>query len=252
MTFGGEPLLFPEVICAIHSEAARVCIPRREVITNGYLSKNYDETVIIIKELERAGVNTVIISVDAFHQEHIPIDFVRNVARACLFVGIEHIQWDPCWVVSEDNNNRFNEKTRDILKRLEDIPVEITEGNVLEPYGFALHNLKEFLPPRMNIPQGSCGSMPYTDPLDSITCICVEPDGRVAVCNELYIGNANDEDIIELIENYDPYSNPVSEAIVRNGMKGLVRYAESKGIEVNQEGYYSICQMCTDIRKKLH
>lgn len=252
MTFGGEPLLFPEIVCAIHSEAARACIPERELITNGYLSENYEETIRITKELERAGVNTVIISVDAFHQEHIPIDHVRNIARACLFVGIEHVQLNPCWVVSENSNNRFNEKTRDILKVLEDIPVEITEGNVLEPYGFALHNLKEFFPPRINTPQGSCGDMPYTDPLDSVTCICVEPDGKIAVCNELYIGNASDENIIELIENYDPYRNPVSEAIVRNGMQGLVRYAESKGIELNQKGYYSICQMCTDIRKNLH
>ena len=40
MTFGGEPLLFPEVVCAIHQAAASCGIPKRQIITNGYFSKD--------------------------------------------------------------------------------------------------------------------------------------------------------------------------------------------------------------------
>ncbi len=39
MTFGGEPLLFPETVCAIHQAAASCGIPARQIITNGYFSK---------------------------------------------------------------------------------------------------------------------------------------------------------------------------------------------------------------------
>lgn len=39
MTFGGEPLLFPETVCAIHQTAASCGIPARQIITNGYFLK---------------------------------------------------------------------------------------------------------------------------------------------------------------------------------------------------------------------
>ena len=34
MTFGGEPLLYPDVVCAIHAAATACGIPRRDIITN--------------------------------------------------------------------------------------------------------------------------------------------------------------------------------------------------------------------------
>ena len=44
MTFGGEPLIYPEVICQIHRTATEMGIPRREVITNGFFSKDKSES----------------------------------------------------------------------------------------------------------------------------------------------------------------------------------------------------------------
>ena len=35
MTFGGEPLLYPEAVCQIMRTATELNIPRRQVITNG-------------------------------------------------------------------------------------------------------------------------------------------------------------------------------------------------------------------------
>ena len=34
MTFGGEPLLYPDVVCAIHSTAQAHGIPQRQIISN--------------------------------------------------------------------------------------------------------------------------------------------------------------------------------------------------------------------------
>ncbi|MBE0525031.1 MAG: radical SAM protein [Methanosarcinales archaeon] len=249
MTFGGEPLLFPEIVCVIHKEAASVGIPLREVITNGYWSNNSGRIKEIAKNLAESGVNSIIISVDAFHQEHVPLDIIRKTAEACLQARIEDVSWDPCWVISEDDDNRYNRKTKFILKELEDLPIRNSGGNMMEPEGLALVNLKEFLPPRKKIPAGKCGDIPYTEPLDSIKCVCVEPDGRIAVCNDFYIGNASKTDIVDLIESYDPFKIPEMKAIIENGMKGLIDWARTKGVEPDPEGYYSICQMCTNIRK---
>ena len=251
MTFGGEPLLFPELVCAVHREAVNVGISYREIITNGYWSKDRKKIKEIAKNLAESGVNNIVISVDCFHQEFIPLEIVKKAAESLLQAGISNIAWNPCWVVSGDEDNQYNHKTKSILKELEDLPVRKSEGNVIEPDGLALVNLKEFLPPKEEIPAGKCGDLPYTDPLDSVKCICVEPDGRVAVCNEFYIGNAFETNIINLIEDYDPFGIPEMKAIIENGMEGLVNWAKTKGIEPDSEGYYSICHMCTDIRKKV-
>jgi sulfatase maturation enzyme AslB (radical SAM superfamily) len=251
MTFGGEPLLFPEIVCAIHKEAMNVGIPIREVITNGYWSRDTEKIREIAKDLAESRVNSIIISVDAFHQEHVPLDIVRKTAEACLEAGIEDISWNPCWVLSEDTDNQYNQKTKSILKELEDLPIRNSGGNLMEPDGLALVNLKEFLPLKRKIPAAKCGDMPYTDPLDSVKGIYVEPDGEIAVCKDFYIGNASKTDIVNLIESYDPFEIPEMKAIVENGMEGLVNWAKTKGVEPDQEGYYSICHMCADIRKRI-
>lgn len=251
MTFGGEPLLFPEVVFKIHKEAKNVGIPRREVITNGYWSNNPKKTEDIAKGLFDAGVNDVTISVDAFHQERIPLKYVRKAAQSCLEAGIKDITWNPCWVIAKDENNQYNQETRRILKSLEDLPIGISNGNIMEPDGYTLLNLKEFLPKREKIPFGKCGDIPYTDPLDSVESVFVEPNGKIAVCNDFYIGNAQEKDILKIIEDYNPYKIPEMRAIIEKGMIGLADWARLKGIDPDPKGYYSICHMCTDIRKKI-
>lgn len=40
MTFGGEPLLYPETVCKIHKAARETGIAKRSVITNGFFSRD--------------------------------------------------------------------------------------------------------------------------------------------------------------------------------------------------------------------
>ena len=42
MTFGGEPLLYPDAVYAFMTAAKELNIPKRQVITNGYFSKDAD------------------------------------------------------------------------------------------------------------------------------------------------------------------------------------------------------------------
>ncbi len=250
MTFGGEPTLFPEIVCAVHREAREIGIPERELITNGYWSKNPRKIREMAKKFAESGINEIYISVDVFHQKHIPLEIVRITAEACVEQGIE-IYWDPCWVVSEKDENPYNEITRSILKELEDLPVKMWTGNTLEPDRSTLLDLDTIQMPREKYPEGRCGDMLYTDPLDSIKSICVEPDGRIAVCTDFYIGNAGQRDIIELLEEYDPFKVPEMKAIIEGGMKGLLRWAEGKGVKPEEDGYYSVCHMCTDLRRRV-
>lgn len=251
MTFGGEPLLYPEIVYAIHKEATKAGIPVRDVITNGFWSRKIGEIQEIADNLVESGVNEISISVDAFHQEFIPLELVKKAAESLLEAGIAGISWNPCWVISREHDNQHNRKTRAILDELKrDLPIEEGAGNVARPEGRAVRWLKDFLPAKTKMPKEKCGDMPYTEKLDSVRTICVEPDGRIAVCTKFHIGKASEKDIIDIIEEYDPSKIPEAKAILESGMGGLLNWAKTKGIEPDSEGYYNICHMCTDLRKR--
>jgi MoaA/NifB/PqqE/SkfB family radical SAM enzyme len=250
MTFGGEPLLFPEIVCAIHEQAKKVGIPIREIITNGFWSTKAEKIQEIAQNLAKSDVKEVSISVDCFHQEFIPLKTVKKTANSLIAAGIERVSWNPCWVVSKDNDNKYNRRTKTILQKLGNLHVEESEGNSVQPKGRARSSLAEFFPQRTPVPKGKCGEMPYTEELDSVKTISVEPDGRVAVCENFYIGNAFKSDIIDILENYDPFRIPEAKSILEKGMDGLTKWAEKRGVKPRPEGYYNICHMCTDLRER--
>lgn len=73
MTFGGEPLLYADTVCKIHKVAHECSIPRRQIITNGYFSRDERKIEKVAEALCASGVNDVLLSVDVFHQEYIPL-----------------------------------------------------------------------------------------------------------------------------------------------------------------------------------
>lgn len=251
MTFGGEPLLYPKTVSAIHRKATDVGIPIRDIITNGFWSKNIEEIRVIANELAESGVNNVAISVDCFHQEFIPLDIVKITAKSLLRAGIPNIRWNPCWLVSREHDNPYDRRTKAILEELKVLPIKEDEGNKVQPEGRAILWLKDFLPPRNRIPKGKCGDLPYTERLDRISSISVEPNGDISICKDFSIGNASRSDIIDILENYDPFKIPETRTIIEDGVEGLMVLAMGKGVELDPEGYYSICHMCSDIRRRL-
>ena len=251
MTFGGEPLLFPGIVCAIHQTATASGIGERQVITNAGWPRSEAEFRTVAFKLADSGVNDICISVDCFHQEHIPLSIVERNVQFLVDAGINQLRWNPCWVVSKHHDNPWNRRTRSVLEALAHLPVGESDGNIVQPDGNALIWLSDFMPSGVPIPAGSCGDMPYAERLDGVKSISIEPDGRVAVCDEFYIGNAAQRDIVEILEDYDPYQIPEMKAILEGGVGGLAELAHTQGVEADPNGYYSICDMCKSIRRRL-
>jgi hypothetical protein len=251
MTFGGEPLLFPDLICAIHEAARANGVGSREVITNAGWPRSETEFRVIASKLANSGVNDICISVDCFHQEHVPLSIVEQNVRCLLDAGVGRLRWNPCWVVSKEHDNSWNQRTKSILRVLAHLPVAESDGNVVQPMGNALVWLRDFMPSRTPTPPGSCGDMPYTGRLDKVSSISIEPDGSIAVCDEFVIGNAIQRDIVEMLRSYDPYQIPEMKEILEGGIAGLAALARTKGVETDPDGYYSICDMCKSIRRRV-
>lgn len=247
MTFGGEPLLYPEVTCAIHRTSMECGVPRRQIITNGYFSKDEARIREVAQSLADAGVNDVLISVDAFHQETIPLEPVRTFAKAVKAAGIEKSRFSPAWVVNERFDCPENTRTREILAALADTGLPVHEGNDIFMAGNAIEHLSHYYPPARLDMADRCGSMPYTEPLTNQTSLSIEPDGNVTVCG-FVIGNLCREDMAEIVARYDPFADEGMRAAAE-GVPGLLSLAEKRGIKVDLTRCYSVCDLCRMVNK---
>ena len=190
MTFGGEPLLHTGAVYAVMNAAREMNVPKRQLITNGYFSKDSARISEVAERLFLCGVNDLLLSVDAFHQETIPLDVVREFALALKRFGVP-ARLQPAWLVSQGDDNPYNNKTREILESLSDIGLSVSEGNVIYPEGNALKYLSEYFTD--NPPEN-----PYIDDPCQIKCLSFDPNGDVLD------GNIYEKDIMEILRDYAP------------------------------------------------
>ena len=190
MAFGGEPLLYTDAVYEIMSAARELNIERRQVITNGYFSKNADTIRGVAEGLAKCGVNDLLLSVDAFHQETIPLDTVKIFAAEAKVSGLS-VRLQPAWLVNRHDENPHNRKTREILAHFGDMDIPVGDGNIVFPEGNALVYLSEYF--RESKPQN-----PYVDDPCDIRCLSVSP------CGDLLCGNVYQNDVMDIIKNYTP------------------------------------------------
>lgn len=190
MAFGGEPLLYPDAVCAIMAAGTEMQIPRRQVITNGYFTKDPRTMEETAARLAACGVNDLRLSVDAFHQETIPLGSVMDFAELAQKRGIP-LQLQPAWLVSPGDDNPYNRKTREILARFHEMGIPENEGNVIFPAGNARKYLAEYF--TGNVPEN-----PYNEDPRDVRCVSFSPNGDVLD------GNVYVRGIMDILRDYAP------------------------------------------------
>lgn len=191
MTFGGEPLLYPEVVYAIHYTAREMGIADRQLITNGFFSRSRDRISEVARELAGNGVNDLLLSVDAFHQETIPVEPVMYFAECIVREGIP-AELSPAWLVSREDDNPYNRRTREIIGMFDHLNIPTGGGNIIFPEGNALKYLGEYFDDKIE------PSSPYDEDPSDIRSVSFSPDGAVDMMN----GNIYETDIIEILKSY--------------------------------------------------
>ena len=191
MTFGGEPLLYPDVVCKIHRTAVNMGIEKRQVITNGYFSNKRECIEEVACSLAGSGVNDLLLSVDAFHQETIPLEPVIQFAECAVKSGIS-ICLSPAWLVSQEDQNPYNIRTREIIRKFEPLQIPLGSGNVVFPSGNALKYLREYFD------ESAVESSPYDEDPRDIRTISIGANGNVLD------GNMYKTDILTILNSYTP------------------------------------------------
>lgn len=244
MTFGGEPLMYADDVCAIHKAAMDAGIPKRQMITNGYFSNDPARIKSVAEDLAAAGVNDVLISVDAFHQQRIPVEPVKEFAAAIKDAGVS-ARISPAWLVNREHVNPYNARTEELLAGFE---LPVGSGNDIFMAGNAIDNLADYYPaPRLDMAD-KCGSMPYTAPLTDIGSISIAPNGDVEACS-FVIGNIYREHISDIVARYDPFADETMRAVMQ-GVPAMLEFAEAHGIAVDRSRCWSICDLCRMLNRK--
>ena len=191
MTFGGEPLLYPDTVYAIHQAAAEMNIPKRQLITNGYFSKDENKIRKVAKKLKECGVNDLLLSADSFHQETIPIDVVKLFAKEALKADLP-VRLSPAWLVSREDENPYNIKTREIVDEFVKLGVAESFGNIIFPEGNAKKYLSEYFD------KDRLYQNPYEEDPKNVKSISIEADGT------LFGKSIYSENIMDILEAYEP------------------------------------------------
>ena len=249
MTFGGEPLYYPEVTAAIHKAATGCGIKTRQILTSGFFTNSAEKSGLVANALADAGVNNLLLSVDSFHQEHIPLEPVYQFARDIINAKIPNATLYPAWLVSKEHQNPYNAKTKELLKKFSDLPILVDEyENQIALVGRAAKLLGAYYEqPRLTL---SAEEPHKCAEVLSVTNISIVPNGDLMVCG-FVIGNIYEEDVLDIIARYNPYENKAMLAIIQGGVFELVDYAEKQGITVDAFNCYDACDLCVSLVKQL-
>jgi MoaA/NifB/PqqE/SkfB family radical SAM enzyme len=253
VTFGGEPLLFSEFALAIHKHSAELGIEKRELVTSGCFSNNLEKIQEVTHRIKEAEVNCLLVSIDCFHEKYLDYNVVKQFLLEVKNVGIKNVSLHPAWVVNEKHDNKYNKRTKELLKYFANLGFKLGKGDNIYPSGKAIENLKEYLPkPQKNI-SGTCTDYStehrHRNAPNNVEVFTINPHGDVGACD--VIGNLYKNSMIEIITDYDYQKDKVFSAVVKSGSQGIYNTAKEYNISLKEEGYYSLCKLCRDVRKKL-
>lgn len=245
--FGGEPLLYPDAVEAACRAARRAGL-QSGLITNGGLWHDAGDMQKQAERLLSFAPDEIILAVDTFHMEFIPLIRPYTFAGILKDKGYTGLKLRPLWVKDKDDENIFNQETRECLRTFKHLQIPIEAGLVIQPEGSGRRYLERFYRKGQLDPAFRCGSLTGTQSLNQPVSITILPNGDVAVCN-FTIGNIYKKDITKILADYDPYTDPAMAALARDGLNGLTEYMEKAGIALNPKEYYSVCGLCSALQQ---
>lgn len=249
MVYGGEPLLCTEKIVELFKIASEYKIPVIDLITSGFISfRETKKTVFdVVDKLSISGVKRILLSVDSFHQERIPIEYVEWFLERVVQLKFCEVLLHPAWLVSKEEKNVYNIQTLEILNTLsKKYCIGISGGNYIIPSGKNKRNIGSFYEAREIHMDKKCGEIPYTNPLNEIRSIRILPNGNINICRGMSIGNVFTQNIEKIFETYSPNNTLISSTLQSKGIQGLFELAKGYGAIIDPKDYYGTCDFCAD------
>lgn len=249
---GGEPFLNFDGLCQAVEMARQMDIPSLFVETNCFWCKNDQTTRKKLDKLKKLGLQGILISVNPFFLEQIPFARVKRGVKIS-----RQVFGNNTLVYQQEYFRRFSqmgiEGKMDIQRYIELWGSDFSQNVEFFITGRAPYKIMEY----------DLGQYPKYPASKLLKITCRPPFLRdwhnhvdnygnliPGYCGGLSLGDARQLDEL-LAKGISAGDHPVLSRIVTNDFEGLLELAETYGYGEREDGYYSKCHLCIDVRKKL-
>jgi MoaA/NifB/PqqE/SkfB family radical SAM enzyme len=226
---GGEPFLYYPIM----ARAVRESVNRDfhvEVLSNCYWATCPEDALEWLLPLAEAEDVELTLSSDLYHGETWATDEVKNAVKAAkslnLKVGILAVKNPEAKTPCPD--------------QIEGVKVNLWE---LMYRGRACSKLADKAEKKEWREFTKCQYEDFTKQ----ERVHIDPLGYVHVCQGIAIGNTLQKPFAEIVEEYNPYANPILEPLIRGGPVALVEKFNLPHGEV----YADACHLCYEARQML-
>ena len=244
---GGEPFLNFEGLIKVIERVKRAGLIIEYIETNGFWSSDEKQARQYLSDLAKAGADNLLISLDPFHIEYIPVGRPLRLAEICTEVGFRHFLHQKQFIESLSCLEHQKTYSRSELEQQISPTYLLDTAKIygVTTTGSAINLEEEFVLARpvseLITESHPCNSLLRTD------FIHVDLYERyvMAGCTGITIP------LVEAVGTIPSGSYPVFEILVMKGVKGLLEFAKKQGYKPEQGGYTSSCALCFRIRNWL-
>jgi len=245
---GGEPFLNFEELTNTVLAANEENIHIQYIETNSSWFKNHDNAIQKLNELKNIGINTLLISMSPFHNEHIPFFKVKGVIKACNQTGISVMPW------IEDFYNDINSFDDQVTHSLDEYSDKFG-GNYIQNIplrywihygGRVIHYYKHILPLKdideIIFSSSRCSELNDTSHFH----VDLFNNYIPGLCSGLAIH------ITDLGSSLSEKKYPIINTLYNRGINGFFQYAlKHFNYKPAEDKFLNKCHLCFDIRKYL-
>jgi len=247
---GGEALLDLDRTIEIGKIALAHGIPRVEIDTSVAWGRDEEVARAVVQRVTNAGLSLGQVSIDGFHQKHVPPERVLCLLRVARELGVE-LRAGAAIIQSGPPTNPYDEETARLTQWLAE------SGFPVESFPVVFHgravNLTRYHTGARTIPQDKCPGVYFFATKDWRQPGGLEVDvfGSVMLEHGICIGNAKQEDISKILQGYDAETHPIISVLMKEGPIGLTRIPEADGFVLREDGYVDKCHLCQEVRTYL-
>lgn len=230
---GGEPFLYKDLTKVV--QRARKLFPRVTIMTNGFWAKDLKTAKEVLFPLASAGLTKLAISADKFHQEVIPLEYVKNAIAASRYYDL---QLKINSLIGSDSSITVNDLHNYRKAYIVNYPIH-RAGRAMKDSSLSFESLDP----------GSFESMYCTESIIPT----VFPDGKVYYCDAIsfrvregphpmLLGNAHELPLSDILKQirHDPLLTTL-----REGFRRLIHVIKEAGLEHKlKKSYFLPCDLC--------
>jgi len=240
---GGEPFMDIDGLIRLVKILSDAGIIIEYIETNASWVSDIKKCESKLRELYKAGADTLCISLDPFHAEYVPIEKPLILADICKSTGFGYFLWQERFLPSMSRLDKKKKHTRAEMEKLIS-PRYISE--TARSYGINYGGRA------VNIEAEYSDRKPVKNILSNRSCRSLVSGGHFHVdMYGRYVPPGCTGFVIpfnEAINGIPDGKYPVFEALLSGGTEKLYEYALSKGFVADPNGYPSNCSFCINIR----